>query len=352
MSVDALPRESDPEAVPPPWILRGPDWVTRRPFRAGTVAAIMLVGIQVSSWMLLQRAMGEEPGLVERQLRAILFFSVVIGFSPVAFAQWLRAVRRELQDLGPLLEIPRAELREGQARAESVPLPLSLGVAAAFQLLAFASMEANVGRISTLLSPDRTTFDVYVLGMSFLVIATITVPLLLLLRVSLFVRSVGLHHVRVPLLELDRLAPFGRIGVRAAVVVPAVLGFAMMVGTDIRIGAVIGASLFAAAVSLVGLLVPSLGIRRRVSEAKQDELARISSALRGEPGALAGSPLAPEADAMRTVDLLHYRSFVSEQRDWPIAYEQWRRFGAFLLIPLLTWAGKALVGAALERLLA
>ena len=86
---------------------------------------------------------------------------------------------------------------------------------------------------------------------------------------------------------------------------------------------------------------------RRLRDAKAAELLRVRAALRGDRSALRESPLAPEADTLSLVDLATWCDRIGSQPEWPFDAAALRRFGLYLLIPLASWVGAALV----ERLL-
>jgi hypothetical protein len=48
-------------------------------------------------------------------------------------------------------------------------------------------------------------------------------------------------------------------------------------------------------------------------------------------------------------DLLAYQERIESLRDWPMDASAFRRFGLYLLIPLGSWLGSALVERLLDR---
>jgi hypothetical protein len=88
-------------------------------------------------------------------------------------------------------------------------------------------------------------------------------------------------------------------------------------------------------------------VHRRLREAKRAELGRVHAALRGEPGALVGSPLERDAERLSAADLVAYRSHVGAVREWPFDAGARVRILLYLSIPVGSWLGGALV----ERLL-
>ena len=95
------------------------------------------------------------------------------------------------------------------------------------------------------------------------------------------------------------------------------------------------------------LIWPVRGVRARIREAKQRELARVDGALGGDPRALSGSPIAGRSDRPTVADLLAWRAHVDGVREWPFDTLTIVRFALYLGIPLGSWLG----GAVVERLL-
>jgi hypothetical protein len=92
------------------------------------------------------------------------------------------------------------------------------------------------------------------------------------------------------------------------------------------------------------------GVHERLRAAKRAELARVNAAIRGEPGALHGSPLGSR-EKLGLADLLAWRAFVEAVPEWPIDLPTLGRFAAYVVLPLLGWVGAALVQHVLERAL-
>ncbi len=158
----------------------------------------------------------------------------------------------------------------------------------------------------------------------------------------------GRHLVRVNVLDLDSLAPFARVALRSSL---GILGSTPIVFVPIALA---GASqsawlaslaIFAPAVGLafVVLLAPSWGIHRALQDAKASELGRVRGAISGDTEALRESPLARHAASLSILELLAYRDRIESLREWPFDASAVRRFGLYLLIPLASWVGAALV---------
>ena len=122
---------------------------------------------------------------------------------------------------------------------------------------------------------------------------------------------------QIDLLDRTRLAPFARQGLRSAL--PALITISFF-----SINLVDQAFLWAVPVivsvpfvtGLAGLVLPVRGVHRRLREEKRAESARVDAAIRGEPGALSGSPIAGRSD-LRLADLCAWRSLVQSVSEWP-----------------------------------
>jgi hypothetical protein len=101
------------------------------------------------------------------------------------------------------------------------------------------------------------------------------------------------------------------------------------------------------AVSAAGLLLPLHGVHRRIRSAKLEELGWCADRLRRAREELG----ARGASDVRIADLLAYRSFVEGVREWPLDASTLARFGLYLLIPVGSWAGGALVERVIDALL-
>ena len=150
----------------------------------------------------------------------------------------------------------------------------------------------------------------------------------------------------VDLLEREALLPFARQGLRSAV--PGVIFatfFALNLGDEGFWFAASTLGTLVLAQNVAMLLIPVRGLHERLRSAKREELARVNAAIRGEAGALRGSPLDGRTPAL--ADLLAWRRFVESVPEWPIDVSTIGRFALYVGIPLISWVGAALV----ERML-
>ena len=105
------------------------------------------------------------------------------------------------------------------------------------------------------------------------------------------------------------------------------------------------------ALAVLALVVPSRGIHRQVRAAKRAELQRVQQAIAGDRNALAESPLGREDRDLTLVELVTWREAVARIREWPFDAAALGRFGLYLLIPVVSWVGGALVERIVNALL-
>ncbi len=102
----------------------------------------------------------------------------------------------------------------------------------------------------------------------------------------------------------------------------------------------------------VSLYLLMRGVRDRIREEKRLEFARVNSAIRGDLTALRDSPIGTRAGELTLGDMLAYRAFVESVPEWPFDAPMRVRFLLYLVIPLGSWLGGALVERLLDGLLA
>ena len=100
---------------------------------------------------------------------------------------------------------------------------------------------------------------------------------------------------------------------------------------------VVAIALGVIALACVSLLLPLRGLRDSIRRAKQRELAWCHEQIRrAREGSARDSTLS-------LADLVAYRGLVEAVREWPLDAPTLRRFALYLVIPLASWLGGALV---------
>ncbi len=161
------------------------------------------------------------------------------------------------------------------------------------------------------------------------------------------------HLREINLLDLEPLAPFARQGLRSVLPWVVLVSIFALNAFDRGFVWVVSVSVpLSLAGATIALLLPVRGIRSRIRAAKRAELERLAAAMRGQPGALRGSPIEERGDHASLADLLAYRAFVESVREWPFDAPVRLRFALYLAIPLGSWLGGALVERLLDTVLA
>jgi hypothetical protein len=215
-------------------------------------------------------------------------------------------------------------------------------------LCTVALVGAAVGVITDMLpflSGVRTARDVSFLGIPFmgLLFALLGMQALTTIRQSQVFREVGRRHIELDLLDLSSLSPFSVVGLANAgywFIGSAIAS--LLVTSDANMWIVGGVIAVTLGLGIVGLILPSRGVHQHIRERKREELARIRQAIASErEGLFSSGPVSSPAPRMPS--LLAYEARIESVREWPFDTTTVSRFGFFLLIPLVSWVGGALV---------
>ncbi len=171
------------------------------------------------------------------------------------------------------------------------------------------------------------------------------------LKSARLLSRLGREHTEVRLLDPESRQVFARSGLRGAAF--------WFVGSSIASLLVLEAVapwmvLFVIGLTLtlgiVALLLPARGIHHAVRKAKRAELAWVRRAVEEEREQLARPDGTPER-AARLPALLAYEGRIEAVREWPFDSHLLLRFSLFLLLPLGSWVGGALVERVVDVLL-
>jgi len=148
----------------------------------------------------------------------------------------------------------------------------------------------------------------------------------------------------IDLLDPGALAPFARRGLsNALLAIGAVSAYALFLVDLGYLYLVVLLLVFSVAVGGLALWLPLRGARARVREAKQRELAWCRERLHVARADLGSGTLR----AGELQELVAWERRVAAINEWPVDASTFTRFALYLLIPLGSWAGGALV----ERLI-
>ncbi len=259
---------------------------------------------------------------------------------------WLgqRWLRHGLEDLRAVVAASEAEWSAWRARARS-PGTARLGRAAALGAAGGVVVDVIGARAS-----DAALFwtghQIWVHILNVVVFGVLGSLIAMSNTRAGVYQEIG-RRARVTLGDIAPLAPFARAGLRTALLwfLGTSLASLLLADTDSPT-LVISILLATTAIAVASLLAPSRGVHERLCDAKRRELgwlraeiARASGALRAGDG-----PGAAQLPA-----LLAWEARVLAAPDWPFDSGTVARFGLFLLVPLGSWLGGALVERVVER---
>jgi hypothetical protein len=157
---------------------------------------------------------------------------------------------------------------------------------------------------------------------------------------------------RVDLLDARGLAPFGRQALRVALLTVLFPSIFAIVLSDRGFAEIVAAlAVSAVVIATTAFLLPVRGVHARIVAEKERELARVRAAIRGDDAALESSGLQAWRGRATAADLIAYEARIEAVREWPFDVSTVLRFATFLLLPLGSWLGGALVEHVVSRIL-
>lgn len=315
------------------------------PTAASLAVGAALVALYAASILLVGQPFSG-PGV-----RDNLVFTAVLVFTLWAGLREPALVVRDLSDLRPLLGADDRELatvRAGAQAGSSSRRATALGAAVGLGIFALGRWVAIEVHGQTSWATVHSVWTALLLVALFALMGQRAGGSISLSR--LFSR-LGRESREVRLLDPVSVRPFARVGMRSAAywfVGSAIASLLFVEGSsDLPItGTVIAATL---GLGVVTLLMPCVGIHRRLREEKEAELARVRAAIERRAGTLLTS--ASETSDPGLASLIAYESRISEVREWPFDAPTLGRFVLFFLIPLGSWVGGAMVERVVDWLL-
>ncbi len=278
-----------------------------------------------------------------------IVLSMIVGYMATAGYYGLREAVRDFLSLRPALSCDDIEFDHLLSRLQRVPrVPLYIaGVLAlvmGFSLPLTPDYWADPPR---LWSTEMTLVQIKECLVIFFTARTIALEFI---SAGLF-SSVAQQFVRIELLDPERVAPFSRRALRGVLVFVLYMAIVSLLIPSVgviatTIGAVIGASLLAAAV----FLIPLIPLQRKIHAAKQSELARLRADIRREnearnPGDEDWTRLAGLAG------LIAYEQRIEKVSTWAFNTPTVVRFLLYVSLGIGSWLGAAFVERWLGTLL-
>jgi hypothetical protein len=340
------------------WTLRVFDSI---PVAAGWTGA-MLVAVLYALFLVVEAALGRTPIRLEGDFLAhnkdaliTLLLCALLAYLCAASVSAVREAPREAGRVRHLLEGSARELDalEVEAGKRSHRALLVAGIVGVLLALLAPFLEMGQGTGSPYdwrtWSPESTSHRILTPWIGWWTGRLVALMLIDSRHHSELARRIA----AINLLDLRPLLPFTRLGLSNALRVVGIAAIFSLLLVDVaRYGVMV--LIFAAlavASATAALLLPVRGVHLRIRAAKLDELDRVNRAILGDAEALQESALAKREAMPSLADLVAYRSLVDAAREWPFDASTVRRFGLYMLIPLGSWLGGALVERLIDGLL-
>jgi hypothetical protein len=342
-----------------PWLQRLCDEFAVAPVRVGAALAVGLSALFVAGELalgrhrLLDALPAGHDGL--RDVRIAFVNFLLAGYAAAALPAVVRGARRRIAALRPLFD-------PGDATARA--LADGVGIYRRAQLRAAGLFGVGLGLLTPLLA-EGAEFAYHPRAWSYEVAwHRLLVPFIgwwtgrFLFAVLAESQRLSRLAARLPAIDLFDLRPlvcFARQGLSNALLNVGFVSILALYLFESGFGVMfVLLGVMNLGVSGAGLLLPVRGVHLRIRAAKSAELDWCRERLREVRTQLAVPP-APRpgsgATEARLADLLAYRAFVEAVREWPFDASTLVRFGLYLLIPLGSWAGGALVERLIDALL-
>jgi hypothetical protein len=334
-----------------PWTQRLAETPPWSPWRLAIAIAVALFTIFFAAEWILGRfelvlSPESNPRTLDAQInfRITLVMILIIAYLPAAFADGVRSTRATFAALAPHLDaspetITRLEAEAGRFDPARLRLAGAIGVAFAIAIPFWIDRDPGAWAIWRY-APEAVAERILLPPLGWLAgrfIYSVAAGSRRLSRIG--------ELVRVDLLDLERLAPLTRQGLRFALLVVGLVSILALYLYDYDksglFSVVAAAASTALAAAATALLSPLRGARRAIRAAKQAELDSNEDALRH---ARAQGDAAPGAVA----DLIAWRNLVSDVPEWPLDAPTLRRFMLYLAIPVGSWLGGSLVDQLVE----
>jgi len=316
-----------------------------RSYRGSPLAlgAAIIVGyaLLAALWYLAVGAFESPPAGFEANLGLDLLYAVTLGYSPVALLYVRRGTERELARLAPVLGSP-VEATRRQVFAAS-PWAFWIGIAVALSLF---GADLWIGWASGTIDASAGMWAWFILRELVCDVAFMSV-VAWLVAVATRMSQLAPAPERIRLLATAELSPFAQHGVRLALFtllywaiwVPSI--FFMGEGIARPIAAILASGMVFSGISL---WLPTRAIRANVHAAKQTELAQVRRSIeQARSAALDASRGDSDAAATRLTGLLAYEQRIADVSESLIDARTLGRVAIYLLIPLASWIGGALV---------
>ena len=305
-----------------------------RPFLVGLIVTATLVAVYVVFQLAVGAPIHSAPALLSLFIGYAAGVNVYLTTSIDRDGGWLESVPKDVRGTFYLMQPMRIVSRS--------------------RLAGFGGLLAGVGVLEVLvyasggpLAAPWTTWDEYSSAIPILLLLFWIIGRFAYISLAFSPTWTDLDDQPIDLLDLTPLYTRGRIGLRVALVwlIGVSIGGLFFiddswwaVGPVVGIGVVVGSAAF---------VIPVRGVARQVRALKRRELERVRAELRS----VRDDMMQRSDSGGRLADLLAYEAKIEAISEWPYDVPTLRRFGLYLLIPVGSMVGGALVERVVDAFL-
>lgn len=315
----------------------------RRPGVGGAAVVLaVLAGFAISAW-----GMSPHPDAVAAQyLGTALFFAVSLAMVVELAALIPLAARRDLEALAGQLTLGETDF--GRLRAALLRYPRA-------DMRANAAVGAALGGVHVGVSVPVAALAGGDPAAILTAVCTVALWSLMVQTGAVFVANarlfsaVGVHATTVDMLAVERLRPFANAALRPMLLIMALLAAypLMFLGEGVFSASTVAGVLATVFLAVLAVALPLRGIARRIAAARAESLARLDAAISGPWQALGRGK---GDDPARLEALLALRERLRTAPALPVGLGVVGRGMVYLALPIVTWSGKGLAEAVLDRL--
>ena len=345
-------RQAEPERVRLGWTERAYASMPLSPVTVGTaIASVLVLAFGVSEFALGRHTLLSDIAELPSNARIAVVHCLMAAYLPTAYIYLLRGYRATLDQLRGDLDCSDAEVADLRARIGHY-YPVARGIVG----LAGIGIVLFVTRATTPLQEDPWAWSALHQEVRWhRVLGFWSGPWIGMLILAGLAEAGRLERLvtrlsRVDLLDLRPLRPFTRQALLNALLLAGAVGIGLLMVGVVQTGFwvwVVGAWILFAVGIAIGLLLALLPLHRLIRDAKRSELDWCRDALIRERTKLREGG----AQRSRSDEIVTYRDVVEGVSTWPADSPIFVRFSLYLLIPLGSWAGGAMVERVIDSLL-
>ena len=328
-----------------PWTLRVYERLPGNPFWIGVGFTIVLTIL----FFIGRAVTGNDISSNTNDLRIAVTQILMTTYFASAYAGLLATARRTTRDLSPVgrqsadwsLVVDRA----GKHRRGVLPI---LGIVS-YLVIGVGVTNATTPAPTNPWDIQLWNYDVYWHRFTtVLFVWWIACSCYVVIAESVRLSRISDRFEAVDLLDLAPYQPLVRQGLINALLLIGGVSVMSLLGVESRYGSVLaGFWISSILLAWIGLMLPLRGIRRKIKEAKDQELDWCRQALIRDRDDLKSG-----ANTQSKIgQTLAYREMINTMRNWPFDNPTLARFALYLLIPLGSWLGGAFVERGLDLLL-